>query len=195
MRLPCKTKIEKAWLVTSLIILFLHRMLEASPLAHYPTDTMVRTWLEVAMVVLSFPLGGAVMFALSDAIHWCDACRNLQWTLDWSTLLLAGYIQWFWMLPEMLRSRKLTFLNLRQPEAAFAPDDSSASTPQASQVKAPQVAATATTATAAESFTFPPVEFDEAGRTALGRVLRAETAAQPAQAHAPRAELIFPEAH
>lgn len=188
MRLPCKTKIEKAWLLTSLSILFLHRMLETAPLVHYPTDTMVRTWLEVAMVVLSFPLGGVVMFALSDAIYWCDACRNLQWTLDWSTLLLAGYIQWFWMLPEMLRSRKLTFLNLRQPEEAFAPDTSSASTPKAPQVAA---TATATTATAAESYTFPPAEFDEAGRTALGRVLRAE-AAEHVPTPAPRAELIFP---
>jgi len=188
MRLPCKTKIEKVWLVMSLIILFLYKTLEASPHDYSSPVVILRWWLEVAMVLLSFPLGGLVMFALQVvSFLWCDGCGHLDWMLDWSTLLLAGYIQWFWVLPEILRDRELTLLNLRQTGEAVVTNTSSASTP-----KAPQVAATATPA---ESFTFPPVEFDEAGRTALGRVLRAETTAQSAQTHAPRAELIFPEAH
>lgn len=196
MRLPCKTKIEKAWLVTSLSILFLYKTLEASPQDYSSPAIILRWWLEVAMVLLSFPLGGLVMFALQVvSFFWCDGCGHLDWMLDWSTLLLAGYIQWFWVLPQILRDRQLTLLHLRQTGEAVLTDTSSAST-SATTPKAPQVAATATTtATVAESFTFPPTEFDEAGRTALGRILRAETKAEPARAHAPRAELIFPEAH
>lgn len=193
MRLPCKTKIEKVWLVSSLIILFLYKTLEASPQDYSSPAIILRWWLEVAMVLLSFPLGGVVMFALQVvSFFWCDGCGHLEWMLDWSTLLVAGYIQWFWVLPQILRDRQLTLLNLRQTGEAVLTDTSSASTPKAPQVAA---TATATTATPAENFTFPPTEFDEAGRTALGRVLRAETTTEPARTHAPRAELIFPEAH
>ena len=163
MRLPCKTKIEKACLVTSLIILVTHRMLEASPPDYYSPANMLRLWLEVAMVLLSFPLGGLVMFVIRDATFWCDECGNLEWMLDWSTLLFVGYIQWFWVLPEILRGRQLTFLSLRQPEEAVLLDAS------ASAPKVPQVLAAT-----AESFTFPPAEFDEAGLTALDRVLQAQ---------------------
>jgi hypothetical protein len=174
MHLPCKTKIEKAWLVTSLLILFLHRMLEASSAPdYYPLAMMVRVWLELAMIALSFPLGGLLMFAVQNAVFWCDECRNLDWLLDWSTLLFAGYIQWFWVLPEILRGRQLTFLNLRQPAEVVLLEVS----PPASN--APQVAASTTTTE--ESFTFPPAEFDEAGLTALERVLRAPQPSTPAQ--------------
>lgn len=169
MRLPCKTKFEKAWLVTSLIVLVMHRVLEVAPPDSYAPAYLLQIWLEVAMVVLTFPLGGLVMFVLRDAVFWCDACRGLEGTLDWSTLLFAGYIQWFWVLPEILRSRPLTFLNLRQREETVSPD---ASLPAA----APQALAAT-----AESFTFPPAEFDEAGLTALDRVLRAEVSSP----HAP----------
>lgn len=188
MGLPCKTKIEKAWLITSLITLFLHRMLEASFPAYDSPDTMVRLWLEVAMVVLSFPLGGFTMFVISDATLWCDGCGNLEWLLDWSTLLLAGYLQWFWLLPEILRDRNLTFLNLRQPVEAALPDASSAPTQKVLPVAA--------AGTASESFTRPLVEFDEAGLTALDRVLQTQSAQRVPSPRppAPRAELIFPEA-
>lgn len=187
MRLPCKTKIEKAWLAVSLITLFLYRMEEASSLSYESADTMVRVWLEVAMVVLSFPLGGFTMFVIQDATFWCDGCGNLKWMLDWPTMLLAGYLQWFWLLPEILRDRKLTFLNLRQPVEAASPDASTAPA-----ITVPPVAAAAT---ASDNFTRPLAEFDEAGLTALGRVLQPQSAPRaPAPRPAPRAELIFPEA-
>ena len=189
MRLPCKTKIEKAWLVTSLGILVIYKTLEASPSDYSSPAIILRWWLEVAMVLLSFPLGGLVMFALGGvSVFWCDECGQLDWMLDWSTLLLAGYIQWFWVLPEFLRDRQLTVLDLRQPVEAALPDASTAPTPEV-----PQVAAVATAATS-ESFTHPPAEFDEAGLTALGRVLQAEIP-QPERVRPipPRAELIFPQ--
>lgn len=192
MRLPCKTKIEKAWLVVSLLILFMHKMLEVAPPDYSSPAIMVRLWLEVAMIVLSFPLGGLSMFFVREATYWCDACMNLEWLLDWSVLLLAGYIQWFWVLPEFLRRRKLTFLNLRQPVELALPDTTSS----APAPKVPQVAATS--ASSLESFASPHAEFDEAGLTALGRVLQAQQTPQPVPAPtpaAPRAELIFPQVH
>jgi hypothetical protein len=188
MRLPCKTKIEKAWLVTSLCILFIYKTLEASPPDYSSPAIILRWWLEVAMVLLSFPLGGLVMFVLRDATFWCDGCGNLEWMLDWSTLLLAGYIQWFWVLPGFLRDRQLTVLNLRQHVEAVLPDASTASAPEV-----PQLAATTTATTAAESLPFPPAEFDTAGLTALGRVLQAEIPQPVRVPPAPRAELIFPQ--
>jgi hypothetical protein len=187
MRLPCKTKTEKAWLVVSLFILVAHRMFEVAPPSHYSPAYLLEVWLEVAMVVLSFPLGGLVMFVLRDAVFWCGGCRGLEWTLDWATLLFAGYIQWFWVLPEILRGRQLTLLNLRQPVEAVLPDATSSA-------PAPEVTQVAGASAASGSFTHLPAEFDEAGLTALGRVLQAQQTPQPVPAptHAPRAELIFP---
>lgn len=187
MRLPCKTKIEKAWIVTSLCILFIYKTLEASPPDYSSPAIILRWWLEVAMVLLSFPLGGLVMFVLRViSFFWCDECGHLEWMLDWSTLLLAGYIQWFWVLPEFLRDRQLTVLNLRQHVEAVLPNASTAPAPEV-----PQLAATATAT--AESLTFPPAEFDTAGLTALGRVLQAQIPQPVAARPAPRAQLIFPQ--
>jgi hypothetical protein len=170
MRLPCKTKFEKAWIVTSVVILVIHRMLEASALDSYSPAHLLQIWLDVAMVVLSFPLGGLVMLILQEATLWCDACRGLEATLDWATLLFAGYIQWFWVLPEILRSRQLTLLNLRQPATIVLPE-----------VARPDSEAPPVLTAKAESFPFPPAEFDEAGLTALDRVLRAEASAPTAR--------------
>ncbi|HEY0101603.1 MAG TPA: hypothetical protein VGB76_21935 [Pyrinomonadaceae bacterium] len=187
MRLPCKTNLEKAWLITSLSVLFLHRMSEASGSVYYSPAIIERLWLEVSMIVLSFPFGGLLMFVLRDALSWCDGCRSLEWMLDWSTLLLAGYIQWFWVLPEILRRRQLTFLNLRQAEESVLPETDPASSLPAHNVS-PDVSPVA--ATTAESLARLPAEFDEAGRSALDRVLQSGWSTPPAPpAHV---ELIFP---
>ncbi|MBA3768103.1 MAG: hypothetical protein H0W99_14200 [Acidobacteria bacterium] len=182
MRLPCKTKIEKAWLVTSLIILVTHRMLEASPPDYYSQANMLRLWLEVAMVLLSFPLGGLVMFVIRDATFWCDECGNLEWMLDWSTLLFVGYVQWFWVLPEIRRNNQTITLNLTSPieiASPAPPQDDSLTLPEL----APVVFNTAT---------FVPLlaEFDEAGLTALERVLQAQAAPPRRSSHV---ELIAPQ--
>lgn len=191
MRLPCKTRLEKAWLITSMSVLFLHRMLEAGPYEYYSSFIFERLWLEVAMIALSFPLGGLLMFALHDATYWCDECTRLAWMLDWSTLLLAGYIQWFWVMPEIFRRRQLTFLNLRQPEEIVLPE-ASASSPSPSSAL-PEHDASQVASKTAVSFAFPPAEFDEAGRSALDRVLLAEWSTPHAPDAPPsRVELIFP---
>jgi hypothetical protein len=171
MHMPCKTNIEKAWLVASLIILFLHRMMEASPPDYHAPDSIIMLWLEVAMVALSFPFGWIVMYVIGNATFWCDECRNFEWMLDWSTLLLAGYIQWFWVLPGFLRGRQLTLLNLRPPDEVVLLEVSAA--PAA---KAPPVAPAVTANSSALLF----AEFDEAGLTALDRVLRASPPSPPA---------------
>lgn len=200
--LSCKTKIEKAWLVTSVIIMVTHKLLESSSSGYEASSEPLRLWLEMTMLVLSFPLGGLTLFALHDALYWCDDCRNLEFLLDWSTLLFAGYIQWFWLLPEFLRNRKFTFLDLhlgrRQETAAPESSPSPAGATPAPLSVAP-AAFEALTHAAQEAAPLPAfdavacapalAEFDEAGLTALGRVLQA-----PSRTHAsaPHAETIFP---
>ena len=202
MSLTCKTKIEKAWLVTSVVILVAHKLLEASSSGYHPSDPF-RVWLELSMIVLSFPLGGLTLFALHGAMFWCGDCRNFEFLFDWSTLLFAGYIQWFWVLPEFLRGRKLTLLDLKRlPETAAtnaSPDGVEAQpAPLSAAPPAPVPAAPPNIPEAAPPSAFdvaafaPPLaEFDEAGLTALDRVLQA-TPHPPAQAASSQVEAIFP---
>jgi hypothetical protein len=200
----CKTKIEKAWLVASVIIFITHRLLDASYSGYYSPSAPLRLWLELAMIALSFPLGGLTLFALHGAAFWCDDCRSLEFLFDWSTLLFAGYIQWFWVLPEFLRNRKLTLLDLKQPAKTISPDASPAvvepaTTPvppspvtpavtpsPAAALPAAAVVAAPCPAFDAAAFAPPRAEFDEAGLTALGRVFQAQS---PPPAHV---EAIFP---
>ena len=158
MRLVCKSRIEKAWLAASLLIFVAHRMMYGSPGLFLPDS--VRVWLEVSMILLSFPLGVGVLFVINDAVYWCVGCGELKWMVDWPTLLVAGYIQWFWLLPEFLRGRKLTLLDLKLTAANASPNQS-ADDPELSP--APSHAVT---------FAPPLAEFDEAGLSALERVLR-----------------------
>lgn len=195
MRFVCKTKIEKVWLVAAVGIFLTHRLLEASSPEYYPFNPLA-LWLEVAMVALSFPLGGLTMFVIQDAMFWCDDCRNLEFLFDWSTLLFAGYVQWFWLLPEFLRRRKPTFLNLKRPPETVSPDAAHAiaeSSTSVSCIATMQVAFEddAQPAFAAADFTPPLAEFDKAGLTALGRVFQAQDA-PPARASVSRVETIFP---
>ncbi|MCA1564150.1 MAG: hypothetical protein LC803_00560 [Acidobacteria bacterium] len=204
----CKTKVEKAWLVASVIIFITHRLLDASYPGYYSPSAPLRLWLELAMVALSFPLGGLTLFALHSAAFWCDDCRSLEFLFDWSTLLFAGYIQWFWVLPEFLRNRKLTLLDLKQPTETISSNASPAvvepatpaplspATPVAvtsSPAAVLPAAAVAAPCGAFDAATFAPplTEFDEAGVTALGRVFQAQS---PPPTRAPHAhvEAIFP---
>ena len=203
MKLVCKTKIEKAWLITSLTIFLAHRLLEAPSHSYYPDDMAVRLWLEVAMVLLSFPFGGLTLFVLQDARFWCDGCQGLEWMLDWSTLLFAGYIQWFWVLPELLRGRELTLLDLKRPPETVSTEASPSDTePAAASLRAappvaletaPPVALEAAPLPAfdAAAFALMPAEFDEAGLTALDRVFQAQ-APRPAPVPRSHVEAIFP---
>ncbi len=189
-----KTKIEKAWIVASVLILVAHKLLEGSAPLHYEAATYVGWWLKAAMTVLSFPFGGMTAFALYDAMFWCDGCRDLEWLLDWPTLLFAGYIQWFWMLPEFLRARKLTLLDLKRPPETVSPGASPAnneSNPAAFDAAA-HAAFEAAPLPAFDAAAFVPrhAEFDEAGLTALDRVFQAQ--ALPAAPPSPHVEAIFP---
>jgi hypothetical protein len=236
----CKTKIEKAWLVAGVIIFITHRLLDASYPGYYSPFAPLRLWLELLMIALSFPLGGLTLFALHGAAFWCDDCRSLEFLFDWSTLLFAGYIQWFWVLPEFLRNRKLTLLDLKRlpemispesspgvavsttpaplpvatpapaatpaalpaatPAAVAAPLPATASLPATAPLPAATPLAAATTTTTAvaarcgafdaAAFAPPLAEFDEAGLTALGRVIQAH--APPAHASPAHVEAIFP---
>jgi hypothetical protein len=186
---------------------------------YYGADTPLELCLKLAMIALSFPLGGLTMFALHDARFWCDGCRDLEWMLDWSTLLFAGYIQWFWVLPEFLRGRKLIIINLKQRPETISPDaPAPVAEPAAASLDAapraaceavqrrtcetvPSTACEDTPRAACEAAPLPAfdaaafalrlAEFDEAGLTALGRVFQAQSPPH-APASPSQVEAIFP---
>ncbi len=158
MRVGCKSRVEKAWLATSLLVFVAHRWLEATNGGFAPLSSPA-TCLKWAMVALSFPSGALAMFVINDAVYWCEGCRHLEWMLDWSTVLFAGYIQWFWMLPEYRKRRELNVLQLKdvgRVDKVTAPHEA-----VAALASAPPLPAASTFA-----------EFDAAGLTALDRVLR-----------------------
>ena len=190
MRFEGKTKIEKAWLVAAVGVFVLHRLLEASSSGYHPSDPL-RLWLELAMIVLSFPFGGLTLFALHSAAFWCDDCRSLEFLFDWSTLLFAGYIQWFWVLPEFLRSRKLNLLDLKQSMVAAAPGDSPAikeAAATATHEATPSFNATPAVALATTPAATPPAT-PAATSAATPAVL---SAARPDAAAKPRAFVAVP---
>ena len=158
MHVVCKTRGEKTWLVAGMTSLVLHRLLEAGP------DTGAMLLPEAAMIALSFPFGPIAMLFILMGVEGSGANADLSWLLDWSTLLFIGYIQWFWVLPEMRRNNQAITLNLAPPIeiAPATPPDDSATLSEA----APPAFDAATL--------LPPLaEFDEAGLTALERVLQA----------------------
>jgi hypothetical protein len=200
MKFACKTKIEKTWLVLSIAIIVAYRLLDGSSDSFYTDTHPLMLWLELAMIMLSFPLGGLTVFVLHGVLFWCDDCRNLEFLFDWPTLLIAGYVQWFWVLPEFLRNRKLTLLDLgRAPETrakAASPAGAKPATapvPAAASVKdALPAALEATPLRAFDVAAFVPrhAEFDEAGLTALDRIFQAQ--ASPPPAPVSLVEAIFP---
>jgi len=159
MRFVCKTRVEKAWLVASVSAFVLHRLLEVEP------DGGAMWLVEAAMIALSFPFGTIAMLFILMGVEGLSESTDLSWLLDWSTLLFIGYIQWFWVLPEMRQNNQLITLHLAPPVeivSALPPNDS-ATLP----ATAPPVVFNSAT------FVPPLTEFDEAGLTALDRVLQA----------------------
>lgn len=214
MRYGCKTAAEKAWLVTGLAALVLQLLSESGP-------TGGGLWLaETLMVLLTFPLGPVVILFLAIGADLLRDSVDVSWLIDWSTLLLAGYLQWFWLLPEIRRRNQLTTLNLSSPIEIPAPAVIAPPAETASPVEAPapvKIATPAKTALPVETASpvetvspvkiataaspddaltrpeiiapvvfdvaaFVPVlaEFDEAGLSALDRVLRAHETSPPA---------------
>jgi hypothetical protein len=163
----CKTKVEKAWLVASLTALVLHRLLEVDPDA----DGL---WLiETLIVVLTFPCGPVAMLFLAIGVEAMSDRTDLSWLLDWSTLLVVGYLQWFWVLPEIRRNNRLTIVNLSSSVELDSPSEIAAPAPPPGSLNLPELPP-APVAFNAAAFVPPLAQFDEAGLTALDRVLRAE---------------------
>lgn len=193
MRFACKTKIEKAWLVASVLIFLAHLILEASSQSYDADIIPLLQSLELWMVALSFPLGAVSALVLQDAMFWCDGCRDLVFMLGWPTVLFVGYVQWFWVLPEFFRNRKLTLLDLGRTPETTSPDASPAhaepAMPTAFTPASPVDFAAATALPAFDASAYAPLfaEFDAAGLTALDRVFQAQ---RPAAA---RGEAIFRE--
>lgn len=158
----CKTKWEKAWLVASVTAFVLHRLLEVEP--HSGAMWLV----EALMVALSFPFGPIAMLFILMGVEGASGYADLSWLLDWSTLLFVGYIQWFWVLPEIRRNSQLTTLNLAQPVEMVSalPSNNSATLAITLPATVPPFVFNSAT------FLPPLTEFDEAGLTALDRVLQ-----------------------
>jgi hypothetical protein len=135
--------------------------------------------MEAVMIALSFPFGPIAMLFILKGVEGLSDYTNLSWLLDWSTLLFIGYIQWFWVLPEMRRNNETLTLNIRQSVDAVP-----AGTASTSPVAAPVVF---------DAAAFAPrlAEFDEAGLTALGRVFQAQSPPR-APASPSHVEAIFP---
>lgn len=205
----CKTGKEKAWLAVSLATFFLHRLMEA-------TSSTEGMWVfETLMIVLSFPFGLVAMLFLAIGADALREYMEVGWILDWSTLLVVGYIQWFWVLPEIRRNSKLVSLNLTSLVETASPVEIVSPVKIVSPVETAPPSEIASPAPPYKTSTLPeaaPVafnvadflpsfteftEFDEAGLTALDRVLRqpqqTPTPALPAPHATPSGEeLIFP---
>ncbi|MCA1605415.1 MAG: hypothetical protein LC775_08075, partial [Acidobacteria bacterium] len=83
-------------------------------------------WLvEAAMVALSFPFGPIAMLFILMGVEGLSDYTDLSWLLDWSALLFVGYIQWFWVLPEIRRNAQPLTLSLQQPVGNASPDAAS----------------------------------------------------------------------
>ena len=205
MRFGCKTGAEKAWLVASLTTLVLHRLLEVGPDAG-------GIWLvEGAMIALSLPFGPIAMFFILAGVEGLSVRTDLSWLLDWSTLLFVGYIQWFWVLPEIRRNNQPLTLNLTSPietlptktvvvetlpvETLPVETLPVESVPTAPPCNASTLRAHARGVFDAAAFVPPLAEFDEAGLTPLERVLRApKTSRRAPEAASVRAGSIFRDA-
>jgi hypothetical protein len=218
MSFGCKTRAEKAWLVASLTALVLHRLLEVE------TGASGMWLVETVMILLTFPFGPFVMLFLAIGVDWLRAYTDASWLIDWSTLLLAGYLQWFWVLPEIRRRTQLITLNLSWSSETSPLEINSPTEPASRSATASPTGTTSPTATTSPIAITSPVEiastappprsltlpekvpvvfnvadfvpafaaFDEAGLTALDRVLRAEQTAPLAPETPPsRVESIF----
>jgi hypothetical protein len=172
----CKTKAEKTWLMVSLTALVVHRLLEIEP------SPRVMWLVEALMVVLTFPLGLIVMFFLALGVDASSRHADFSWLLDWSTLLVIGYLQWFWMLPEIRRNSQPITFNLTSPveiaasvETAAPPETATPAPPPHDTLTLTELPPHAAPVVFNVAAFVPPLsEFDEAGLTALDRVLRAQ---------------------
>jgi len=176
MHFGCKTKAEKAWLVASVTALVLHRLLEVEP------DAGGMLLVEALMSALSFPCGPVAMLFIMMGVGGLSDYTDVSWLLDWSTLLFVGYVQWFWVLPEIRRNNQTITLNLTSPVEIASP-----APPQDDSLTLPELAPVVF-----NTATFVPLlaEFDEAGLTALERVLQAQAAPPRRSSHV---ELIAPQ--
>lgn len=177
MHFECKTKAEKAWLVASVAAFVLHRLLEVGP------DAGGMFLVEWLMIALSFPCGPVAMIFILIGVEGLSDYADLSWLLDWSTLLFVGYVQWFWVLPEIRRNSQPLTLSLQQPVETTSPDAAS------TLLTAAPILFNAAT------FVPPLAEFDEAGLTALERVLQTQAPPPTTQLPLSPIALNLPSSH
>jgi hypothetical protein len=156
MQNPFQENLRKPWLLLCTSLLLIYSIMPGE----YGTllfDGAAGWFLEVLMLLLSFPLGAAVALLF----HSPDFGVVERFAF-WAAAMGVGYAQWFHLLPALLRRlppRRPTTLNLSAavgvaPPAAFGARDTR-------PLGLPDAAAR------------PPVpQFNDRGRTPLERVLR-----------------------
>ena len=159
MQNPFQQNLRKPWLLlcTTLLVVYSIMPVERETFFFSGAPSSV---IEALMFLLSFPLGTAVMFLF----HADDYGVTGRFAF-WAAAMGAGYLQWFHLLPALLRrlpTRSPTTLNLSAaggvaPHAAFG------------------AGATTRPLGLPDAAARPPVpQFNDRGQTPLERVLRDE---------------------
>ena len=156
MQNPFQENLRKPWLLLCTTLLVLYSIM---PGAHETLffSSASSSVIEALMFLLSFPLGTAVMFVF----HTNDLGVMGRFAF-WAAAMGVGYVQWFHLIPALLRQApsRTTTLNL-STHAGVAP-------------RAP-LGANATRPLALPEAARPPVpQFNDRGLTPLERVFRDE---------------------
>lgn len=185
-----RASMKKTWVGLWAATLIIHRMYQ---LVYHPFDSYmfmpdIYYWLEVGMFLSSFP--GSLLFVIvGEGVTSCVICVYVRDPLlFWIGVCASGYIQWFYVVPRLLRTRKIITLNLGSA-GAMPPFDNSASSsrppekilpqnarriepsiPQTTGVSADEPADSNQRAFRVACDSEPPVaRFDERGRSPIER--------------------------
>ena len=156
MQNPFQPNLRKLWLLLCTTLLVVYTIMPGAHetiFFHYASSA----FLEMPMFLLAFPLGDAAAF-LGHSPYYGPTGRFAFWAVAMG----LGYVQWFHLLPALLRRRseRTTTLNLAGGESV------------ALRAHSPLGLASAETKPLNEAQRPPVPQFNERGLTPLERILR-----------------------
>lgn len=175
METSARFKLRRAWVLVWVAAFIFYRLGEVQLWPEHLYFGPHRM-LEPLMFFASFP--ASLFYAVGVEALFCNECNTLtREPLFWMGVLVAGYLQWFRLVPLLFDAKLVTTLNLCTAPHAPTPNVSvsNPSTPAPAHEPPARAPSPAPRLSPPADAARPPVpHFDDRGRTPLGRIIHEE---------------------
>lgn len=159
---PFQDNLKARWILLAISTLLVYCITPVSRETMFDFNH-ISTWLQAMLILLSFPSGALFVLLAHGLTDGCRECSIIHHFQIWLCALALGYLQWFHLVPALLRRKNPAPVSLNLSTAGGASILGAPTAPYRRPLEDGQTTPTEKS---------PVPQFDEHGLTPVERILR-----------------------